>query len=137
MAEQAQPSELLRVPLWFPVVEPFGVLDYATEDAIYETPFLSAMYGSDEGEPEKVLFHWYNSTLRFFKSSPESNHLDFRTDEGKLQGVRLSADLLEAMDEMHYPKHELPILAMDTASVQWLASRAMTDIDTEWDSLDD
>lgn len=136
MAGEAGSPELLRVPLWFEVPEPFGVLDFATEDAIYETPYMGVLYHQEGVEPEKIMLHWFNSTVRKFTQSPESNHLDYRTPEGRLQGVRMPLDILVQMEEIHYPVHELPILAMDYASMEWLASRDANGIDDEWEHLD-
>jgi len=132
---ESKPSLKPRVALRFEVEAPFGVLDFETEDAIYESPFYAARYSADGANEGTILIHWFNSTLRIFKDSPMSTHLDYRNDDGRLQGIGIDDDLIEQMLEYDWPRHEIPLLAGDPASMNWLAARAIENIDDEWDNL--
>lgn len=134
-AQESEPEQKLRVSLPFEVEAPFGVLDYETDDAIYESPFFTARYSTDEEGVHTIFLHWFNTTLRVFRDDPTATHLDYRNEQGTLQGILVDSETIEQMEAYSWPRHELPLLAADPASMKWLAARAMQGFDDEWDSL--
>lgn len=111
---------------------PFGIMEFMTEDTIYECPFLGTRYLRD-GEPVDMYLHWFNTTIRLFRGKPWASHADVQIDDDRKVGVVLDEDTIGAMLELHYPYHESPFI--DPASVKWLAERAMAGFDDEVDEL--
>ena len=133
MAHEQHPDKLflpLDDELRDSIESPFGVLEYMTGDTIYESPFYVARY-VEGGEEQDMMLHWFNTTVRLFRNKPWATHIDVR-DDGQVRGVMAEDELVEAMLELHYPKHESPFL--DPATVKWLADRAIDgggDLDDE------
>lgn len=110
---------------------PFGVLEFMLGDTIYESPFYHARYMGDDGEPQDMLLHYFNTTVRLFRGKPWATHLDVRFEDRKV-GVTVEEELADAMLELHYPYLEQPFI--DSASLNWLAERALgetVDLDEE------
>lgn len=124
MSGHEQYPDKLFVPLDFEVEPPFGVLEFMTEETIYESPFFIARYGNGQ----EMTLHWFNTCVRLFRNNTWATHLDVQLEDRKV-GVTVDEDFADLLLEYHYPSHESPFI--DPASIAWLGERALDGLDDE------
>ena len=113
------------------IKDPFGILEFMTDDSVYESPFFRARF-IDNGEMKTMDLHWFNTTVRLFAGKPWATHLDLYDEDGK-SGIAVSEEIADYLLDLGYPYLEMPYI--DSNSMEWLAAIAMKDIDTELGEL--
>ena len=78
----------------------------------------------EDGEVKTLLIHYFDATVRLFRNKPWASHLDVDLGD-RVTGVSVEQELIDDLLELHYPYTEMPYI--DTATLTWLADRAMTD----------
>ncbi len=81
-------------------------------------------------ETAGITFHYGNTRVRRFSEAwAHLNHVELRTDEGNLLGVRVTEELLQALEERHFPKSIDPY--PDDQTQEWYVNLMMNELEAE------
>lgn len=75
-----------------------------------------------------LILTWANATIRTFKDS-QFNHIEYRNDEGKLQGIQCGQDLMDQLFDLEFPLLSMPYT--DRATFDWLFKLATKNFEVE------
>lgn len=78
-----------------------------------------------EGE---MVLHWFNTRLRTFKD-PTFNHVEWRTEEGELRGLKVGEGLMDLLFENDFPYQYDPVL--DESTANWYTTTEANHLDEE------
>lgn len=110
------------------VEEPFGVGELNIDGNPVATPYLECAHAGG-----RLLLHWANSTLRAFYNDPTMDHLEYRGEDQRLQGIRLGRDIMDLMRKYEWPIRIDPLV--DDATRDWFVEMEMGDLEKELDEL--
>lgn len=93
----------------------------------FETPGISLP--TEEGE---LILHYFNSRLRTFKDS-QYDHIEYYTEDGRTQGIRVAQYIMDIMFENEYPMQFDPVV--DEVTFEWFVKSEARILERELDEM--
>ena len=92
-----------------------------------ESPIIELPNGD-----ETLRLHYLNTRLRTF-TDESLDHIEYRTEDGTLQGLRVGRAVLDLLFENNFPMSFDPIV--DEATIDWFTRAEAKLLDEELDNL--
>jgi len=98
-------------------------------EPVWTTPCIEVQMGD-----ELFRFTYLNTRIRIFGDNwAQMNHVEYRHDDGQLQGIRVSQDFMDQLMENEYPYSFDPI--PDGNTEDWYIRAESKSLDEELKSL--